>query len=283
VNREAFREEFSAIAAASGIIDSGYYDALLNLADQVQVSKAFTISVGGAQGSGKSTVAELLAVLLDKVFGQSANVLSLDDFYKTKEERMIMAGEIHPLFLVRGVPGTHDMRLMNSVVEKLKSGEVTNHPRFNKADDDRLADWETIGLTDVLILEGWCWGARSQSEETLIAPVNDLERNKDVDGVWRREVNTALNSDDYQRAFDNDLQVFLSVPNMEAVYRWRLQQEQGLQDGSSIMDEAGIREFIMYYERITRAMLIDSPASADVTLFLNEAHQIESLQNRYLT
>jgi|APSaa5957512535_1039671.scaffolds.fasta_scaffold97856_2 D-glycerate 3-kinase len=264
-----------------GINDSGYYDALLNIADQAEARKAFTIGVGGAQGSGKSTVAKLLAVVLDKNFDRNVGILSLDDFYKTKEERNLMASAIHPLFAVRGVPGTHDMKLMGTTLRKLRSGEVTKHPRFNKADDDRLKAWKAIGPADVLILEGWCWGARSQNEESLINPLNDLERNKDKDGVWRRKVNSALDSDDYQHAFDNDLQVFLAVPNMEAVYRWRLQQEQGLKDGSSIMGEAGIREFIMYYERITRAMLKESPGNADITIFLNEAHRIESIQNKH--
>ncbi len=271
------------MAKARGIIDPGYYDALLTIADRVLDKEFFTIGIGGAQGSGKSTVAELLALVLADVYGISAGVLSLDDFYKTKQERQRMAAEIHPLFSVRGAPGTHDMKLMNSVVDKLKAGEITEHPRFDKANDDRCAEWETIRPAAVLILEGWCWGALPQSEENLVTPVNDLERDRDTDCVWRRKVNEALKTNEYQHAFDNDCRVFLAVPDMEAVYRWRLQQEQGLHTGSSKMNETGIREFIMYYERITCSMLKDCPRNADVALQLNKAHQIISFQSPFLT
>jgi D-glycerate 3-kinase len=40
------------------------------------------------------------------------------------------------------------------------------------------------------------------------------------------------------------------------------------------MNEAQVREFIMYYERITRAMLAEMPGRADMTLALDEAHRI---------
>ena len=69
--------------------------------------------------------------------------------------------------------------------------------------------------------------------------------------------------------------VFLAVPDMDSVLKWRLQQEQGLSSGAGVMDEGGIREFIMYFERITRAMLEDLPKRSDITLFLNEGHDLE--------
>ena len=59
---------------------------------------------------------------------------------------------------------------------------------------------------------------------------------------------------------------------MDSVFRWRLQQEQSLSPGARVMNEAGVREFIMYYERITRAMLKDLPGRVEITLFLDKAH-----------
>jgi D-glycerate 3-kinase len=290
MNREAYREEFDSIARTQGIDDSGYYDALLAIGEltieelavveRVVGKDVLTIGVGGAQGSGKSTVAELLGKVLFEVFDLSARVLSLDDFYKTKPDRQKMAAEVHPLFAVRGVPGTHDMKLMNSVIEKLKAREKTKHPCFNKAEDDRFDDWRVIEPADVIIVEGWCWGALPQGDDELVTPINSLERQGDVDRAWRREVNNALKSIDYQRAFDNDLQVFLAVPDMESVFRWRLQQESGLPSGSSIMNETEIRAFIMYYERITRSMLRSCPGSADLTILLDAAHKVGSLLNQ---
>ena len=31
-----------------------------------------------------------------------------------------MSKKIHPLFLTRGVPGTHDLKLINKTIKKLK-------------------------------------------------------------------------------------------------------------------------------------------------------------------
>jgi D-glycerate 3-kinase len=201
-------------------------------------------------------------------------VLSLDDFYKTREEREEMARSVHPLFVVRGVPGTHDMALMNGVVDSLKAGVSVDSPIFNKAEDDRSEVSRRLEAVDVIVLEGWCWGSVPQPAIELEDPVNELEEKSDIDGHWRQAVNDALASFDYQHAFDNDLMIFLAVPNMEAVYRWRLQQEQDLQAGTRVMDKREIREFIMYYERITRAMLAEMPGRADMTLTLDEAHRI---------
>jgi D-glycerate 3-kinase len=70
------------------------------------------------------------------------------------------------------------------------------------------------------------------------------------------------------------MRIFLAVPDMDSVLKWRLQQEQDLPPGAEVMDEGAIREFIMYFERITRAMLGDLPKRSDITIFLNEEHKI---------
>jgi D-glycerate 3-kinase len=278
--QEGFRGQFQDLALARGIDDPHYYDAMLKIVELVVVkrgelgSSPVTVGIAGAQGSGKSTLAELLTIVLENVAGLSVTVLSLDDFYKTQEERQEMARSVHPLFAVRGVPGTHDMVLMNEVIDDLKAGITVESPVFNKADDDRSQVSRKLRAVDIIVLEGWCWGSVPQSEIELEEPASELEKRSDVDGRWRRAVNDELASFDYQHAFDNDLMIFLAVPNMEAVYRWRLQQEQGLDGGSRVMNEAQVREFIMYYERITRAMLAEMPGRADMTLALDEAHRI---------
>lgn len=282
--KEAFRNQFLKLAAARGVDDPHYYDALLAIVDRVaermvqRAASPFTLGIGGAQGSGKSTLARLLKDVLQNVPGLSATVLCLDDFYKTRAERQNMARSVHPLFAVRGVPGTHDMALLNRVVDALKSGVSVHKPIFDKGEDDRSKRSEAVEPVDVLILEGWCWGAIPQPTGALDEAINELEEKRDGDGLWRRRVNDELASASYQKAFDNDLMIFLAVPNMKAVRTWRLRQELGLADGSRVMDEAQIREFIMYYERITRAMLDDMPQRADLTLTLDQSHCISLAQ-----
>lgn len=285
--RSRARTEFDHGADQAGIPESlraDYFDAIFAIAawlvQDAGTTRTLGLGISGAQGSGKSTLARLLAQILDVVFQLPAFVLSLDDFYKTRETRTELARQVHPLLQVRGVPGTHDMHLMNEAIANLKTGVETRVPIFNKAMDDRDGERRVNVRPRVLIVEGWCWGARPVSEPDLETPVNRLEAEKDLNGNWRRYVNDCLASEDYQGAFRAmDRLIYLAVPDMEAVYRWRLQQEQGLADeGDHVMDEAQVDEFIMYYERITRRMLADLPERADITLYLDNSHAIESVK-----
>ena len=50
-----------------------------------------------------------------------------------------MSKKIHPLFLTRGVPGTHDVSLINNTIKKLKKKKFKTVliPKFDKSIDDR--------------------------------------------------------------------------------------------------------------------------------------------------
>ena len=78
------------------------------------------IGLSGGQGSGKSTITGILKFILKKKYGLDLCVFSIDDFYKTKAERTRMSKKIHPLFLTRGVPGTHDIPFINKTIKQLK-------------------------------------------------------------------------------------------------------------------------------------------------------------------
>jgi len=242
------------------------------------------LGINGAQGSGKSTTAELLATTLREVHGLRAIQCSIDDFYLTHAERVRLAESVHPLLITRGVPGTHDLLLLNQTLNALLnqgSDEMTRIPRFNKAIDDRLPEeaWDRfIGPADVVILEGWCVGTRPQPESRLKKAVNRLEAEEDPSGVWRRFANDALGQG-YQSLFEHiDLLVLLKIPDFGAVTEWRSLQEQKLaaQAGhlpdSKIMDAAAIDRFIMHYERLTRWNLEALPSIADMVLEIAEDH-----------
>ena len=68
--------------------------------------KTLFLGFSGGQGSGKTTVTEILKIILKKFFKRQIHVSSIDDFYKTLEDRKKMSNKIHPLFRTRGVPGT---------------------------------------------------------------------------------------------------------------------------------------------------------------------------------
>lgn len=237
------------------------------------------VGICGAQGSGKSTLAATLAHRLGQS-GQRVATLSLDDLYKTRAERQRMAREVHPLFATRGVPGTHDVALGLETIAALERGEAAPLPRFDKAVDDR-APRETWPLapsgTQVLLLEGWCVGARPQADVSV--PVNALEEVEDPQGLWRTHANAAL-AGDYQQLFARlDLLVLLAAPGWDVVARWREQQEAELRQrgGSAVMTPAEVLRFIQHYERLTHWILEEMPDRADLTVRLGENREVLSL------
>src|SRR5690606_8279397 len=98
------------------------------------------IGIAGAQGCGKTTLARAAAARL------GAAHLSLDDVYLTKAERQALAREAHPLFAVRGPPGTHDLALLERALAALRAAGADSRtplPAFDKLADDRAprTDW----------------------------------------------------------------------------------------------------------------------------------------------
>jgi D-glycerate 3-kinase len=230
-----------------------------------------TVVVGlcGAQGSGKSTIAEAVARLLQDQ-GLNAVVVSLDDLYLPRAVRERLARDVHPLLATRGPPGTHDVALGAAALDALHGrGEVTL-PAFDKAADDRRPASEqrrVAAPADVVVFEGWCVGARPQDAALLAAPVNALEANEDADGRWRRWVNDQL-AEAYQGLFArSDFLALLAAPGFEAVLGWREEQEEKLvaRTGRGMTPQA-LARFVQHYERLTRWILQEMPARADLVI-----------------
>lgn len=240
-------------------------------------NRPLCIGLCGAQGSGKSTAARILTKLLAGA-GLSALALSIDDFYLPLEQRALLGQSVHPLLVTRGVPGTHDVPLALATLGSLRDDRATPLPAFDKATDQRMpgSTWRTVqGPFDVLILEGWCVGALPQTAAELQMPVNELERDFDPDGTWRRYVNDNL-THRYQQWFALlDALILLAAPSFEVVYDWRREQEQQLSlqtagsSDSRVMNDAQLRRFIAHYERLTRHILDEMPQRADIVVPLD--------------
>ncbi len=240
---------------------------------------SLVFGIAGAQGTGKSTLAAMLAECLRETWSETVAVLSLDDFYLPRSERLQLSKEVHPLLATRGVPGTHDVAAMQSSIEGLKRGASVEAPVFEKAHDDRARETRKLGPARIILCEGWCWGAQPEPEIRLEKPVNQLEQIRDADGHWRHWVNTKLH--EYQSLFDNDALLYLAAPSFEAILEWRWQQEQDLarnRTGSQIMSRDQIADFISFYERITSWMLEEMPDRADLTVTLAPDHQIAGIR-----
>jgi D-glycerate 3-kinase len=251
--------------------------------------RPLNVGICGAQGSGKSTSANLLKAALE-TRGLKVLLLSLDDFYMTREERRQLASCEHPLFLTRGPPGTHHIALCEELFDASNSSGPFVVPVFDKALDDRLPRDRSLvaqGPFDVVLLEGWCVGARPAADEDLVHSVNSLEKFKDPTGAWRRRINAFL-ACEYAHLFARlDLLFLLAAPNFEIVAEWRWEQEQSLgrsvrasglaSDG--LMSKTQIDAFVLYYERVTRKILREMPSRADLTIYLDEDRRPISLSS----
>ena len=251
--------------------------------------KTLFLGFSGGQGSGKTTVAKILKIILKKFFKRKIHVSSIDDFYKTLKDRNKMSYTTHPLFKTRGVPGTHDINLVKKFFYfiKKKKFKKTKLPKFDKSIDDRLKKkyWYNIKeRPEVVILEGWCVGAKPQSNSLIKKPINILEKYEDKNLIWRKYVNEKLKRE-YKKLFAMiDCFIFMKIPNFNMVFKWRLLQENKLRKKSrfekKIMPYNKIKRFIMFYQRITLQMIKDLSKSVSIVMLLNKNHEIKKVSFR---
>ena len=254
--------------------------------DYKKNKKIKIIGLTGGQGAGKSTITQVLKLILEIKYNLSVVCFSIDDFYKTLSERTSLAKNVNKLFKTRGVPGTHDTNLINQLFINLtrKNFRTVFIPRFDKSRDDRFPKkyWQKIEQQPkIIIFEGWCVGARPQQNKDLLKPINILEKKQDLDLKWRSRVNKELKNE-YKKIFSKiSMLIFLKVPNFDCVYKWRLLQEKKLKltsKGKKIMSPLQVREFIMYYERITIQMLKDLSNKACAVLYLDKHHRLNKIK-----
>jgi len=269
-----------------GQLNNYYLPICEKIFKKLKKKKIKIIGLTGGQGAGKSTITQIIKLIFEIKYNFNVTFFSIDDFYKTLREREILSKNIHPMFKTRGVPGTHDTKLLSKIFNDLskKNFKPVYVPRFDKSIDDRFqkSKWQKISKKpDLIIFEGWCVGAKAQTKKQLLKPINILEKNNDSKLIWRTKVNNELNNN-YRKIFSKiDCLVFLKVPNFECVYKWRLLQENKLKltsKGKKIMSPKQVREFIMYYERITKQMLEDLSKNAYAVLSLDKKHRLSKLK-----
>ena len=248
--------------------------------------KTLFLGLSGGQGSGKTTITGILKIILEKFFKREIQVSSIDDFYKTLKERNHMSYKIHNLFKIRGVPGTHDINLLKKFFNNLKKINLKKFksPKFDKSNDDRFKKryWNNIKKKpEIVILEGWCIGAKPQSNALIKKPINILEKQEDENFIWRKYVNEKLKRE-YKNLFAKiDHFIFIKIPNFKMVFKWRLLQEKKLRKKSNsskkLMNYKEIKRFIMFYQRITLQMIKDLSKSASVVMFMKKNHEINKI------
>lgn len=191
-----------------------------NIIESGATRRPFVLGFSCPQGGGKTTMTTFLETLL-RTMGKKVQIASLDDFYVTNAEQRKIALKYsdNRLMQYRGMPGTHDLDLLNYTLDCIRQGQHdVSIPKYDKTAyagrGDRAPEtaWKHISeTTDVFLLEGWCLGFEPVSNDKLIDP--DLT-----------VVNDALH--DFTSVYSRLDGLFLiEISNMDWVYEWRLQAE----------------------------------------------------------
>jgi D-glycerate 3-kinase len=241
----------------------------------VPAAQPALVGIAGAPGTGKTTLAGMLCAALE-ASGRPALTLSLDNYYLPAADRETLAEEHHPLFRLRGVPGTHDTGLLLEHIDALRSGFSgrLQLPRFNKSLDNRMQLPACVtappGLA-VVFIEGWTISLPAQDSAALEEPVNELEREEDTDGAWRRAVNANLEA--FHQALGLRLHQawLLTDPGWDCVIDWRWRQEQDIDPAQRrLADRPAVEKFLAPFQRLCNHMR-DS-TWADLTITLDKDH-----------
>jgi len=258
------------------------------IAEKAKNKKPYIVGLSGGQGTGKTTISSVISIILRKYFKLNVFTISIDDFYKTRKERLLLSKKVHPSLMIRGAPGTHGTNIMLDFFSRAKRKKFRplKLPKFNKAIDDRYNKklWYSVKKRpDIIIFEGWCVGAKAEKNNTLKKSLNSLEKLKDKKLTWRRFVNKQLQSK-YKQLYDQlNCLLYLKSKNFSLLRKWRIKQEKKLRlkskksNNHKIMSNKEVINFMQTYQRVTQNMFKYVPKYASIILKLNSNHQIKSV------
>lgn len=244
---------------------------ILEQALQAVAAGAKVLAISGAQGSGKTTLArQLVSALAQQQI--SATMVSLDDYYLSRQQRLVLSAQVHPLLKTRGVPGTHQLQRLHNDLTAQWAGETLWLPSFDKAADD-CGPNQPAWRGDVLIIEGWCLGLLPLNEPQLSVSPNQLESVHDSALHWRHFVNQQLAL--YSRQIWPLLGpvVLLQAPDWAAVCRWRAVAEQQQRQQGGGMTAAQLEIFMQHYQRWTTQLLAGQHWPMTLICYLDDTQQ----------
>ncbi|MDC0861356.1 kinase [Alphaproteobacteria bacterium] len=237
------------------------------------------IMISGPQGSGKSTLSELIKSIFPNIYNKEVTILRLDDFYLRKSERLKLSKNVHSLLKVRGVPGTHDIKLLKKIIKKLELKKFPIYlPSFDKLKDDRRKNFRKINESDLIIFEGWCLGANFINDSFLKKNINSLEAENDPQFIWRNYYNNILKKD-YQKIFLKfKYTIYIQAPSFECIYKWRLEQEFKLKKKKlTVSSKTNIKKFIQYFEKLTIWMSTEMSKDSNILINLDTNQLINKI------
>jgi D-glycerate 3-kinase len=253
------------------------------IAAQQKLDRPLVQGILGGQGTGKTTLAAILTLILNQL-GYGVVRLSLDDLYKTYADRLQLQ-QTDPRWRWRGPPGTHDIDLGLSVLQQLRAApnQPVLLPRFDKslwggAGDRAKPEWN-VGAA-VVLFEGWFVGIRSIDPQVFdTAPPPILTA---ADRTFARDVNACLQA--YQPLWQQlDRLIVLLPTNYRLSQQWRREAEQQMRaSGRPGMSDAEVDEFVLYFWRSLHPQLfipalLRHPKAVDLVIEINSDHTPEKI------
>lgn len=252
--------------------------------------------VSGPQGSGKSYVSIQIYNHLMETYGgeKSISFASIDDFYMTHEDQLKLNKQFsnNKLLQGRGLPGTHDMSLLQEVLniiinhDQHPDQKTVTLPKYDKSqfngEGDRCPTGQKIKLpVDIFILEGWFLGFNPvlqgiDNTNLLTGDMVDVNAKLFMysDLLWR---NPEIKS----------LGIVLTTDNISNVYDWRLEQEheliskvgKGMSDGQvhAFVDRY-MPSYKLYFDEFVREESLGSLAT--LTLGIDSKREVFSTKTR---
>ena len=257
-------------------------DKLVPIIKYICSSKSKKFLFGGSQGIGKSSFINIISKTIEKFYNKKILLLSLDNYYLSKKQRLLLSKKIHQLLIIRGVPGTHNIEKLVKNINQFNKGKYPiTTPVFDKLIDDISKSTKiTKTKCDILFLEGWCCGSSEIPKEILHKNINDLEKIRDTKYQWRNFYNNKLKFE-YKKLFKLfDELIFLKTSSFDNVFKWRLKQEKTNQSKNKKikrMSADEIKIFIQHYEKITKWMIKDLNKKANVVINIEKNQIISSI------
>ena len=231
----------------------------------------------GSQGTGKTTLTSILSVILCHL-GYSTLAISLDDLYKTYQDRQLLQQQ-DPRLIWRGPPGTHDVKLGIEVLDRCCQDPCQNQilvPRFDKSAYNGAGDRtdpESVEKPDIVLFEGWFTGVLPVEgtifDNNLPSPIITQK-----DRLFAKDINERLK--EYLPLWEKlDRLIVLYPTDYRLSKQWRKEAEQKMKaSGKSGMSDAEIEDFVDYFWRSLHpelfiTPLVNNPDLVDLVVEIN--------------